>query len=239
MVNSFICQIVQEIVLVIYACLRKQTLLKTQHYMLPRQKLQSSHVLFMQVNDSTILIPLSIFVIYNIYSLSEYIRTGQTVQAWWNNQRMARLITMIAQLFGFLSVILKLLGLSETTFEVTKKDQNSSTKDINDHPKRFTFDNSPFFVPGIAILLVNLSVLGIGLVGFNKENEGKKEWGIGELVCSTWVVLCFWAFLKGLFRKGKYGIPFPTIYKSGALALLFVQLSNSTSHQVETIYEIS
>lgn len=189
--------------------------------------LNNSHFL-PKVNESAIMVVISIFVIYNTYCLSEYFRTGQTVRAWWNNQRMARVVTMTSWLFGFLSVILKLIGLSETAFEVTKKDQSSSVEDGDEKPGRFTFDDSPLFVPGVTILLVNLFALGIGVLGFKKENvSGESGWGIGEFVCSVCVVLCFWAFLKGLFCKGKYGIPFPITYKAATLALLFVHLSRS------------
>lgn len=182
----------------------------------------------MQVNEPAILIPISIFVIINMYCVAEYIQTNQSIKSWWNNHRMARIIAMTAWLCGFLSAIFKILRLSETVFEVTKKEQCSSTEESDEKPGRFTFDNSPVFVLGTTILMVNLTALCIGFLGFIQRNRGKREWGIGELVCSIWVVLCFWAFLKGLFGKGKYGIPSSTIYKSAALVFVFVQICKSS-----------
>lgn len=127
---------------------------------------------------------------------------------------------MTAWLFGFFSVILKLLGLSETVFEVTKKDQATTPGEGSDKDAgRFTFDGSLIFVPATTLLLVHLMALVTALLGlFHVGIESR----IGEIICSAWVVLCFSPFLKGLFGKGKYGIPTSTICKSAALALLFL-----------------
>ena len=126
--------------------------------------------------------------------------------------------------FGALSVGLKLLGISDTVFEVTQKDQPAAGDNTDATAGRFTFNDSPIFIPGTTILLINLAALVAGSLGF-RPTPGGDGFGIGEVVCSVCVVLIFWAFLKGLFGRGKYGIPLPTIFKSGALAMLFVQLS--------------
>ncbi|XP_059661888.1 cellulose synthase-like protein H1 [Cornus florida] len=185
-----------------------------------------------KVQEPAILIPISIFVIYNLYTLSEYLQIGLSIRAWWNNQRMWRVNAMSAWLFGMLSIILKLLGLSETVFEVTQKEQtNSGDDDDNDNVNanananagRYTFDESPIFIPSTTVLLVHLMALAIGMLGFQRVRNDGNGCGIGEFIGSLCVVLCFWPFLKGLFGKGKYRIPSSTVYKSGALALLFVQ----------------
>ncbi|CAL5391172.1 unnamed protein product [Camellia sinensis] len=177
-----------------------------------------------KVGEPVIFIPIAVFAIYNLYTLSEYLRIGPSTRAWWNNQRIWRLNTMIAWLFGVLGVLLKLLGLSDTIFEVTQNDQSTNVDDNNANAGRFTCEGSPSFVLGTTILLVNLTALAIGLLRFQLVGGDGNGSGIGEFICSMWVVLCFWAFLRGLFAKGKYGIPSATIHKSGALALLFLQL---------------
>ncbi|KAK4369398.1 hypothetical protein RND71_013190 [Anisodus tanguticus] len=175
-----------------------------------------------KANESSMVIPASIFIIYNLYGLSEYVRANEPIEAWLNNQRMWRVNAMTAWLFGFLSATTKLLGLSEIAFEVTKKDQDNTNSIFG----RFTFDDSPIFVPGTAILLLTLSSLFIGVLDFKK---GNLEWGLGEVICIMWVLFIFWAFLKGFFAKGKYGIPTSTILKSGALALLLVHIFKFTN----------
>nr|GEU33785.1 cellulose synthase-like protein H1 [Tanacetum cinerariifolium] len=101
------------------------------------------------------------------------------------------------------------------------KEQNSNDDDDNG---RFTFDKSPMVVSGVTILLVNLTALVNGIVRLSGSANWIGALGLGEIFCSVCVIVCFWDYLKGLFKNGKYGIPFPTIWKSGALALLFVQL---------------
>ena len=177
--------------------------------------------MYIQVQEPILYVLAAIFIIYNVYTLSEYLRSGQSVRAWWNNQRMSRINTTNAWLFGFFSVIFKLLGISETVFEVTQKDQSSD--DASDaEAGRFTFNESPIFLPGTTILVVHLTALVVSLLKLKPPARDGHGSGLGEVLCSVYLVLCFWPFLKGLFGKGRHGIPSSTICKSTALALLFV-----------------
>uniref|UniRef100_A0A803QJR4 Cellulose synthase-like protein H1 n=1 Tax=Cannabis sativa TaxID=3483 RepID=A0A803QJR4_CANSA len=190
--------------------------------------------LYPQSQEPTFIIPISIFVVYNLYTISEYIATGQSIKAWWNNQKMTRIISMGPWILGVIGVILKLIGISETVFEVTKKDQSTSgtITDHDDHINAgvgtFTFDESPVFVPVTTLLLVQLIALAMAFLRLKPPVRSGAGHGSGalEVFCSLWLVLCLWNILKGLFGKGKYGIPFSTIFKSAALALLFVAFCN-------------
>ena len=153
------------------------------------------------------------------------LQSGLSIRAWWNHLRMNKITLACAQLFGVLSVILKLLGLSEIVFEVTKKDQFASSDSDNVDAGSFTFDESRIFILGSTLLMVQLSALVMSLLGLQPPAQGVYRSGLGEVMCSVFVVLCLWPFVKGLFRKGKYGIPFSIICNSTALALLFVLLS--------------
>ncbi|KAL7000060.1 hypothetical protein U1Q18_001209 [Sarracenia purpurea var. burkii] len=187
----------------------------------------------LQVGEPAILIPVALFIIFNLYSLSEFLQIGLSVRAWWNNQRMWRVNAMTAWLFGAFSVVLKLLGLSETVFEITQKEQSTSGGNSDDtvNAGRFTFDESPIFIPATTVMMVNLVALVVGLFGLQSMQAacGGDGPGLGEVICCVMVVLHLWAFFKGLFGKGKYGIPSSILYKSGALALLFVNLSKFNS----------
>lgn len=178
----------------------------------------------MQIQEPVVCIPLLLFVFYNLQQLLQYWETGQSARAWWNNERMARINTICASLLGAVAVALKLLGLSETVFEVTKKESSSSSDDTESSSDgdlgRFTFDESPLFVPGTTILIIQLLALSIAFSRIRQPNV--VEFGVGEVTCSVWLILCFWSFLKGMFAKGKYGLPWSTLCKSSALAFLFV-----------------
>ena len=160
---------------------------------------------------------------------------GQSIRAWWNNQKMGRVNTMCSYLFGVIGIVFKLLGLSETTFEVTKK--GSSTSNDEDEVKedlgRFTFNESPLFIPATTIMMIQLMALSIGLSrSMEAGSHVITELPIGEMICSAWLILCFWPFLKGMFAKGRFGIPWPTLCKSSALTLLFVFFALTNNEQV-------
>ncbi|KAM0002553.1 putative cellulose synthase (UDP-forming) [Helianthus debilis subsp. tardiflorus] len=104
-----------------------------------------------KVNEQAFIIPAGIFVIYNVYVLWEIKRLGVSLRMWWNLQRMGRVTAMTAWFFGFLSVVLKLIGLSKIAFEVTKKEHKPNNGDgVSDHcdkdASRFTFDKSPMIM---------------------------------------------------------------------------------------------
>ncbi|KAJ9686468.1 hypothetical protein PVL29_015392 [Vitis rotundifolia] len=101
-----------------------------------------------KVQEPAVLMPISLFVSYNFYTLLEHSKAGLSIRACWNNLRMGRITPVTSWLFEFFSVILKLLGLSETVFEVTKKDQATTPGEGSDRDAgRFTFDGSLIFVP--------------------------------------------------------------------------------------------
>ncbi|KAJ8627830.1 hypothetical protein MRB53_021137 [Persea americana] len=196
---------------------------------LPAYCLLSGTSFMPKVSDPWILVPTILFIFYNLYTLSEYLSCGLSFCTWWNNQRMQRITFLTASLFGSLGVLLKVLGISETIFEVTRKDQNDSDS-INDvDAGRFTFDSSPLFVPATALVLVHLiSLIGF-LIGVQPLASDASESGLGEVVCSIWVLLSFMPFVKGLFGKGNFGIPRATICKAGALAFLFMHLGTKAN----------
>ncbi|KAK1264300.1 Cellulose synthase-like protein H1 [Acorus gramineus] len=179
----------------------------------------------LMVGEASMIISVTLFAIYNIHTLTEYFACGLSMRTWWNNMRMQRITSASAWLLGLLSVVLKLMGLSETVFEVTRKDQSSSEDETDEDPGRFTFDDSSMFVPGTALVIVHGMGLLVGLLGLQRPGGGGGNGpGLGEFVCSFWVLLSFLPFVKGFFRKGKYGIPWHTIGKAAALGSLFLIL---------------
>lgn len=162
-------------------------------------------------------------MVYKVYSVIEYLAIGLSPRTWWNNQRMRRITPMNAWFVGSLSGIAEMLGVSNSVFEITKKEPSSCGSDP-DAAGRFSFDESAMVVPGTTMLLVQLSALVMKLVMLLREKNGS---GVGEVLCSVYLVICLWPFLRGMFGKAQYGIPMSTMFKSAILAFLFVQFSAS------------
>ncbi|KAL2328376.1 hypothetical protein Fmac_021803 [Flemingia macrophylla] len=181
--------------------------------------------------DQGICIPVALVVIYKVYTLSEYLADGLSIRAWWNNQRMSRITPINAGLCAFVTLLLKLLRISETVFEVTKKEL-PPTKDVGDDRDegKYTFDESLVFLPGTTILLLQLTGMIIKLLGLQPPMscQNGSQCGLGEIFFSVYLIICYWPFLRGLFETGKYRIPLPTIYKSVILTCIFVHLCRKT-----------
>ncbi|CAM8934866.1 unnamed protein product [Rhodiola kirilowii] len=194
--------------------------------LLPAYCILSNSALLPKVDKlEWLLVVVMLFIIYNLYTLTEYFECGLSTRSWWNNQRAWRIYSSTAWLFGVIRIVLKLLGLSETVFEVTKKGEPDAYDGPTDKISgRFTFDESPIFIPATALVMVNLVAIALGFfriiwAGINGQVLLNVEYGAGELGCCIWVLLMFSPFVRGLFGKGKYGIPTVTILKSMVLAL--------------------
>ncbi|KAF5184912.1 Cellulose synthase-like protein b3 [Thalictrum thalictroides] len=197
------------------------------YVVLPAYCFLTNTYIFPKVSENAFWIPISLVVIYNLISLSEYFHCGFSVKVWWNNQRMSRITATTAWLFGVLSVLLKLLRLSDTVFEITSKDQGGDVTHTN--PGQFTFDDSPIFIPGTAIVLMHITALVMWLLGIHSQGQSALGAGLGEVICSSLVLLNFLSFLKGCFGKGSYGIPLSTISKSVALVGFFIYFCRRAS----------
>ncbi|PKA61511.1 Cellulose synthase-like protein H1 [Apostasia shenzhenica] len=177
-----------------------------------------------KASEREFLLPAAIFFFYNIYTMAEHLSCGKSVREWWNYHRMQRIFSSTSFLLGFFSVVLKLLGVSDTVFEITRKD-HACSGDVGEEaaaePGRFTFDESPVFVSGTALVLVHLATAGVVSL---RWAGGAGSPGLGEVVCSAWVLMSFWPFVRGLFGKGRYGIPWSVLLKAGILALFFLML---------------
>ncbi|KAK7324809.1 hypothetical protein VNO77_28664 [Canavalia gladiata] len=172
-------------------------------------------------------VPIALLVVYNVHTLLEYLTIGLSVRHWWNNQRMNIMRTTTVWFIGFLSAMLKLSGILDTVFEITEKEPPSSDADgDNADARRFTFDKSPVFVAGTTILFVLLTALFIWFLRLQEAQSGN-GCGPGELICIAYLLVCYWPYLKGLFARGKYGIPFSTICKSAVFAFVFVHFCTS------------
>ncbi|XP_047067040.1 cellulose synthase-like protein H1 [Lolium rigidum] len=180
-----------------------------------------------KASDEGFRIPLALFLTYNIYNLMEYKECGLSARAWWNNHRMQRITSACAWLLAFLTVLLKTMGLSETVFEVTRKessmsDGGASPNDVDQG--LFTFDSSPIFIPVTTLSILNIVAIVVGAcrVVVGTARGAHNAPGIGEFVCCVWMMLCFWPFVRGLVSSGRYGIPWSVKIKASLIVSVFV-----------------
>ncbi|KXG26317.1 hypothetical protein SORBI_3006G080800 [Sorghum bicolor] len=192
----------------------------------------ANHSFLPKASEPGFVILLALFLGYNVYNLGEYKDCRLSVRAWWNNHRMQRIVSSSAWLLAFLTVVLKTLGLSETVFEVTRKEQQSTSDggaDAVADPGRFTFDSSPVFIPPTALTMLSIVAVVFGawrlVAGEGEGVPSPSGPGVGEFVCCGWLVLCFWPFVRGLVSKGSYGIPWNVRLKAALLVAAFVHLS--------------
>ncbi|KAL0716034.1 hypothetical protein Bca4012_065356 [Brassica carinata] len=171
-----------------------------------------------------------------LYTLWQFMNIGFSVRSWYVSQSLWRILATSGWLFSLHDIILKLLGISNIGFVVAKKTipktmPISGYEPIqreddgpNSYIGKFEFDNSCHFVPGTFIMLVNMAALASNFVGLQRSSchHGGAPSGLAENCACIPVVLLFLPFLKGLFAKGKYGIPLSTLSKAAVLAMLFV-----------------
>ncbi|CAF1866096.1 cellulose synthase-like protein B3 isoform X1 [Brassica napus] len=170
-----------------------------------------------------------------LYTLWEFVSLGFSVHSWYTSQSFWRIKATCIWLFSITDIIFKLLGVSKTVFIVTKKTFNETRSGTGDGPScsadpnagKFEFDDSVYFLPGTFIVLVNLAAIAGFLVGLQPVSHiyGGGGSTFVEACACILVVMLFLPFLKGLFEKGKYGIPLSTLSKAAFLAVLFVVFS--------------
>ncbi|RID66855.1 hypothetical protein BRARA_D01969 [Brassica rapa] len=176
---------------------------------------------------------------HSLYTLWEFMRVGFSVQSWYVSQSIWRIKATSCWLFSILDITLKLLGISKVVLIVTQKTIPESRSGSGDEPPqhidhglspssgKFEIDGSLYFLPGTFIVLVNLAAIAgywVGLQSWSCKHGGGGS-GLAEACICVLVVIIFYPFLMGLFKKGKYGIPLSTLSKAVFLTALFVVFS--------------
>lgn len=176
---------------------------------------------------------------HSLYTLWEFMRVGFSVQSWYVSQSIWRIKATSCWLFSILDITLKLLGISKVVLIVTQKTIPESRSGSGDEPPqridhglspssgKFEIDGSLYFLPGTFIVLVNLAAIAgywVGQQSWSCKHGGGGS-GLAEACICVLVVIIFYPFLMGLFKKGKYGIPLSTLSKAVFLTALFVVFS--------------
>ncbi|GKV50108.1 hypothetical protein SLEP1_g56823 [Rubroshorea leprosula] len=105
----------------IYNLWAPNSLAMLYYVVVPSLCLLKGIALFPQISSPWVLPFPCVVLASRAYSLWEFLRCGGTFQGWWNEQRIWMFKRTTSYLFGTLSTVLKLLGLSKATFAITDK----------------------------------------------------------------------------------------------------------------------
>ncbi|XP_059666573.1 cellulose synthase-like protein E6 [Cornus florida] len=164
-----------------------------------------------------------VFVARNACSIFEAIICGDTLQAWWNAQRMLVFRRTTSFFFAFMDNILRQLGCHQTAFAITAKviDDDVLKRYEQDI---FEFGSSSVMTTIIATLaMLNLFGLAEGMKRFvwDMEFTSALEGLIPNVVLCWLIVVVNLPVYKALFlRSDKGSMPSSVMFKSLAIASL-------------------
>ncbi|KAJ4980278.1 hypothetical protein NE237_031115 [Protea cynaroides] len=164
-----------------------------------------------------------VFVAKNVYSLVEALRCKNTLEEWWNLQRMLLIRRTTSFVFGFVDTIVRQLGFSQTAFVIT-------TKVVDDEAsKRYKQGilefgaSSPMFTILATIALFNLFALVGGVIKMMVMGMGVLvvEQFSSQIIIAGLVVAINIPVYEAMFiRKDKGRMPTSTTITSLVFALL-------------------
>ncbi|KAK9089915.1 hypothetical protein Scep_028997 [Stephania cephalantha] len=183
--------------------------------------------LFPKVSSLWFLPFVYVIVAENMYSLFEFLWSGGTLQGWWNEQRMWMFKRESSYLFGFIDTVFKLLGLSNSAFDISSKVVDP---DVSQRYEKEIIEfgrSTPMFTIIATLAMLNLFSLVGGLKRVVTDVEGSAfESFFLQLLLSSVAVLINHPVYQGLFfRKDKGRMPASLSFKSTVLALLICLIS--------------
>ncbi|KAJ8629851.1 hypothetical protein MRB53_023174 [Persea americana] len=155
------------------------------------------------------------------YSLAEHLWHGETLKAWWNDQRIWLYRKTSAYLFGTIDCALNLLGIAKSAFTITVKIADDELSKRYEQEIMEFGTTSPMFIILATLAMINLVCLG-GAIKRVVLDDGV---GVESLVlqfaqCGLWVLINL-PIYEGLFlRKDKGRMPPSLAFTSTALAVL-------------------
>ncbi|KAL0919481.1 hypothetical protein M5K25_011576 [Dendrobium thyrsiflorum] len=156
-----------------------------------------------------------------VVSLWESLFLGETLKAWWNEQRMWLYKRTTSYLFALVDTILKLIGMNDLAFAITPKVADEESSKRYEKGIMEFGSTSPMFTILSTVAMLNLFCL----VGGIKEVIINGVGGLGSfflqfLLCGSLVLINFPIFEASFFRNDKGCIPTNTMLLSVALVIV-------------------
>ena len=162
-----------------------------------------------------------VFIAKNVYSFFEALSCGSTPKIWWNSQRMLIIKRTTTFFFAFINVIIKQLGLSETTFAITSK---VVTEDVSKRYEQeimeFGSSSTMFTILGTLAMLNLFCLVGATLKMVLREFGALENLISQVFLCGMMVLINLPVYEAIFFRKDNGCLPFSVMFKSIVLASL-------------------
>uniref|UniRef100_A0ACD5ZCR0 Uncharacterized protein n=1 Tax=Avena sativa TaxID=4498 RepID=A0ACD5ZCR0_AVESA len=209
----------------IYALWAPNSLATLYYVTIPSLTLLKGSPLFPEITSPWITPFVFVFCVTNLYNLYEALSCGDTLNGWWNVQRMWMVKRITSYLFGFIDTLWKLLGLSHMTFAVSSKVSDEHVSKRYEQEIMEFGSSTPEYVIIATIALLNLVCLVGGLCQIMKGSWNVFLNGFSPqlIICGMLVILNI-PFYEAMFlRKDKGRMPFSvTLASAGFLVLPFL-----------------
>ncbi|KAI4307853.1 hypothetical protein L6164_030988 [Bauhinia variegata] len=162
------------------------------------------------------------FLANTAYSLFESLTCGDTFKGWWNFQKITLIRRTTAHFFGFIDVMRKQLGLSETKFDITDKTVSEDTLKRYEE-EVFDFGSSSTMFTMIATFaLLNLFgfIGGLKRVIMDLDFKSSSQLILQIVVCAVIVMVNKPVYEALFFRNDNGRFPSSVVLKSILVASL-------------------
>lgn len=163
-----------------------------------------------------------VFVTKNAYSLLEAMSCRLTIKGWWNLQRMLMILRTTAYVFSFVETIIKKIGLSEITFNLTPKVVSEDVlTSYEEEVMEFGSSSSMFTIIATLAMLNLFSFLkSLKIIIFRFEFNNLEKLASQIVLCGLMVMNSMPVYEALFVRKDKGRFPFSVMFKATVLASL-------------------
>ncbi|RVW19654.1 Cellulose synthase-like protein G3 [Vitis vinifera] len=189
----------------------------------PQIALLNCASIFPKASDPWFLLYIFLFLGAYGQECLEFMLAGETIQRWWNNQRMWTIRGLSSFIFGLVECLLKFIGISTFGFNVTSKViEEEQRKRYNQGIFEFGVP-SPLFLPMTTAAVINLVSFLWGIVQVFKQRE--LEGLFTQMLLAGFAIVNCWPLYEAMVLRtdeGKMPVKITLISITLAWALYLV-----------------
>ncbi|XP_034711709.1 cellulose synthase-like protein G3 isoform X1 [Vitis riparia] len=195
----------------------------TIYAFVPQLSLLNCASIFPKASDPWFLLYIFLFLGAYGQECLEFMLAGETIQRWWNNQRMWTIRGLSSLIFGLVEYLLKFIGISTFGFNVTSKViEEEQRKRYNQGIFEFGVP-SPLFLPMTTAAVINLVSFLWGIVQVFKQRE--LEGLFTQMLLAGFAIVNCWPLYEAMVLRtdeGKMPVKITLISITLAWALYLV-----------------